>query len=401
MATITKTIGKKGRLSFRFRVSNGYDIDGKQIIKSMTWTAPEGMTERQAAKEAQKQAVLFEEKCRNNEAVNTVRHIKFSELADEWLNLVSDTKEQKTASIERLKSCKERTYKAIGNIYINKLTYRTIQQFIISLSKDGTNQRTGKGLSEKSQKHYLTFISDVMNYAIKLELIAANPCKNVHVVKTEKKSRDVYSLDELKLILDRLEQKAPTNYRLFFMFMAYCGLRRGEVLGLEWKDIDLNSGVVSIVRTSQYRNKSTGIYTTTPKTKGSYRSMILPKDILDILAVYKQEQSDQRRDCGDQWVDSDRLFIKWNGSPMHPNTPYTWLERFCKREDLPFKGEHSFRHSFATQAITSGKIDIKTVSAILGHSQTSTTLNIYAHEVAEANAVAVNVIADILNDKKS
>ena len=87
---------------------------------------------------------------------------------------------------------------------------------------------------------------------------------------------------------------------------------------------------------------------------------------------------------------------------MHPNTAYTWLQRFCESEDLAFYGIHAFRHSFATAAaITSGKVDIKTVSAILGHSQTSTTLNIYAHEIAKTNAAAMNVIADIIHDEQS
>ena len=81
---------------------------------------------------------------------------------------------------------------------------------------------------------------------------------------------------------------------------------------------------------------------------------------------------------------------------MHPNTPYTWLQRFCEAEGLQFKGLHSFRHSMATQAITNG-VDIKTVSAILGHSQTSTTLNIYTHAVQQTNVKALNILAELID----
>ena len=99
--------------------------------------------------------------------------------------------------------------------------------------------------------------------------------------------------------------------------------------------------------------------------------------------------------CGELWCDTDRLFVTWNGKPMHPNTPYTWLERFCKLEEIPFKGLHSFRHFVATQALTSG-VDVKSVSAMLGHSQTSTTLNVYAHAVQDTNEKALNSVAQLL-----
>ena len=396
MATIQKRISKKGEVSYRIKVSCGYSLDNRQIIKSMTYKPDKGMTERQTIKEVNRQAVLFEEKCKKD--VICERRVTFKELADEWLDLVATTKDQKISSIERLKSCKERTYKAIGNIEVDKITYRHIQQFIVSLSKQGVNQRTKQGLSTKTQKHYICFISDVMKYAIKCGLIINNPCKSISVVKTEQKEKDIYSLEELKSILAKINEKAPTDYKTYFAITAYLGLRRGEVLGLEYKDFDFNNSTVSIVRTSNYRNKTTGIYTSTPKTKSSCRVLAVPDIVLDLVKQLKNEQLDQSIKCGDLWHDTDRLFITWCGQPMHPNTPYTWLERFCDENKLPFKGLHSFRHTFATQAITSGT-DVATVSSILGHSQTSTTLNLYTHAVQAANVKAINDMADLINDK--
>ena len=92
--------------------------------------------------------------------------------------------------------------------------------------------------------------------------------------------------------------------------------------------------------------------------------------------------------------------IGWNGEPLHPNTPYRWLHEFCDEQELAFKGLHAFCHAYATTAMTSNAIDMKTVSAVLGHSQTSTTLNIYAHAVAEVNAKAVDVVEDIYTRKR-
>ncbi|MEE1105086.1 MAG: tyrosine-type recombinase/integrase, partial [Ruminococcus sp.] len=109
----------------------------------------------------------------------------------------------------------------------------------------------------------------------------------------------------------------------------------------------------------------------------------------------KTQQEQQAKDCGDLWVETDRLFIKWNGQPLHPSAPYKWLKRFCERENVSFKGLHSFRHFVASQALASG-VDVKAVSSMLGHSQTSTTLNIYAHVVQQANEKALNSVASVL-----
>lgn len=393
MATIQKRVNKTGELSYLIRVSLGYDNYNKQIIKAMTFKPEKNLTERQAFKEANRQAILFEDKCKENLLCN--RRIKFSSLADEWLHLIEETQEIKPSTIVRLKTLKERTYGAIGNIYIDKLTYRQIQSFILSLSKDGVNQKTGKGLSQKSQKQYLTFIGNVMKYAVRCGIIYSNPCKEIKTVKTEIKEKDIYSLEELKYLLSKINEKASTDYKVFFNLLSHCGLRRGEALGIEYKDIDFESGMLSIVRTSNY-NSEKGVYTSSPKTKSSYRCLILQPNILNLIRQLKKEQQEQSEKIGDLWEENDRLFITWCGKPMHPNTPYNWLKRFCKDEEIPFKGLHSFRHSVATQAITNG-VDIKTVSAVLGHSQTSTTLNIYAHSVQKSNTRALNLIAELLD----
>ena len=124
-------------------------------------------------------------------------------IANEWLS-VCEGSEMKTATYERLKGFRERTYKAIGKIEVKKLTKKQIQHFIKSLSNQGVNQRTGKGLSAKTQKHYLWFISDVMNYAMDSELISNNPCTKIKVYGTDSQSKEIeaYTQDELNKILD-------------------------------------------------------------------------------------------------------------------------------------------------------------------------------------------------------
>ena len=395
MAQITERISKSGEVSYLIRVSLGYEMSGKQITKSKTWRPEAGMNPKQITKEVNKAATLFEASFEKRE-IN--RRAKFKEVADEWLDLMEKTQEIKISTLERMKGCRERTYEILGNLYIDNITYSQLQKFIVSLSAKGVNQHTGEGLSQKSQKHYLTFISDVMTYAIRCGLITDNPCRNVITVKTEKKDKEIYSTEEIVELLEDLNENAPMNYHVFFHLLIFYGLRKGEALGLEWKDIDFDNQTLSINRTSNYRNHRTGTYTGTPKTKSSRRILKISAETVRLLQLYQFEEHEQMVNCGDQWQDTDRLFIKWNGEPMHPNTPYTWLERFCEARELAFKGLHAFRHAYATTAITSNQIDIKTISAVLGHSETSTTLNIYAHEVAAANARAVDVVGDIYNE---
>ena len=147
MATILKRPGKCGSMSFLIRVSLGYDSQNRQIIKSKTFKTDKSLTEKQALKAANKEAILFEEECKAFGLNN--RRVKFQILADEWLELVERTQEVKPATIVRFKTLKKRTYDAIGNIYVDKLTYKQIQNFILPLSGDGVNQKTGKGLSQK------------------------------------------------------------------------------------------------------------------------------------------------------------------------------------------------------------------------------------------------------------
>lgn len=367
----------------------------------MTWKPDARMTQKQMEREVILQAARFESQVQEAlEDAACVRPVTFKELAEEWLELMEKTQELKISTIVMLKGCRARTYAAMGSTLITDVNYRQIQKFILSLAENGVNKQNGKGLSEKSQQHYINFISDVMRYAIKCGLVTTNPCVGISVVKMEKKERCPYTLEEEVALLDRLSEKAPLQYQVLFRFMIFCGMRRGEVLGLEWKDIDFDTGLCSIRRTSQYRGDGVGIYTSTPKTKSSCRTLKLPDEMLTVLKRFKFEQNSSIVRNSDIWHPTDRLFTQYNGLPMHPARPYNWLLRFCEREHLPFKGLHSFRHAFATEMITSGQVDIKTVSSILGHSEVSTTLDIYTHEVQSVSAKAMDFVSDLINEKR-
>ena len=359
------SIEKRGN-SYRIKVSCGYRADGTQVTQRMTWTPEPDMTPLQIKKELNRQAILFEENCKQGQIVSAV---KFENFAEEWFEDYAKLNLKNTTYVRQRRLTK-RTYAAIGHIRLDKLTTREIQKFINSLAKDGVNEHNGKPLSRKTMVHYLSFISTVIDYAIKMDMLSDNPCKRVTIPKGSKKERKIYTMAETQRFIKLLEDE-PLKWRAFFTLIIYSGMRRGEILGLEWKDIDMITGLIHIQRTSNY-TKDKGIYTDTPKTESSVRYIKVPPEIIDLLKTYKAEQDTERERIADRWQDTDRLFVKWDGQPMNPDSPYSWLRRFCKENDLPCYGLHSFRHLYTSLLVGSG-IDPTTVSGMLGHSQVSTT----------------------------
>ncbi|MBD5104645.1 MAG: site-specific integrase [Ruminococcaceae bacterium] len=372
------TIRKRGD-SYQIRVSVGYDTKGNHKEQSMTWKPTEGMTERQIQKELNRQAVIFEESVNRGFKSSA---IKFEELCEEWfeeyakLNLRSTT-------YERLKQLKHRIYPAIGHLRIDKITPRQLQAFVNSLAKEGANEKTGKPLAPKTIRHNLSLISDVFTYAVKMGLVSDNPCSKVTIPKGEVKEKQIYSQEEMEALLTKLMGE-PLKYKVFFYLIAYSGFRRSEMLGLEWKDIDFENNIISIRRTSNYTAER-GTYTDTTKTKRSQRTLKISPFIMDMLKQLKEEQDNEALRLGTKWVETDRLFTKWNGEEMNNQTPYGWLKEFCEKNSLPFYGIHSFRH-FAASALISAGLDVTTVSGALGHSNSGTTLNVYSHMFQNAQA---------------
>ena len=389
MATIQKRNG-----SYSIRVSCGYDTRGKQIIQSMTWKPDEGMTPKQIEKELKRQSVLFEEACMKGFQSKAV---KFETFCEEWFEDYAKTNLRNT-TYERLLQLRGRIYPVIGHIRMDKITPRQIQTFVNSLSKEGANERTGKPLAPKTIRHNLSLISDVFGYALKMGVVSENPCSKVTIPKGEVKEKQIYTPAEVERFLTLLNNE-PLKYRTFFYLMIYSGFRRGEMLGLEWKDVDFENNIISVRRTSNYTAKK-GVYTDTTKTKRSQRTLKFPQFIMDMLKEYKDEQDAEALRLSDRWVETDRLYVKWDGRPMQNGTPYFWLGEFCEKHGLPFYGLHSFRHLFCSLLVNQG-VDIVTVSGALGHSCVSTTSNIYCHMLQEAQAKVSDAVANALDFSKN
>ena len=163
------TIQKRGD-TYRITVSNGYDAKGKQLRKSMTWQPAPGMTQKQIEKELDRQAVLFE----NKSGQYMEGNIKFQDFAERWFEDYGKEHLRERTYL-RYVELSQRTYAAIGHIRLDRLQPHHLLDFYKQLAEPGQNKRTGGGLAPKTIKHYHTFISSVMERAVKWKLIADNP----------------------------------------------------------------------------------------------------------------------------------------------------------------------------------------------------------------------------------
>jgi integrase len=381
------SIKKRGN-SYLLRVSNGYTIDGKQVNSTRTWRIPEGMSENAARKEALRQAVLFEEECKGGATSSSA--IKFDTFFTQWLDEYAKLKLKET-TMHGYRWLEKRIRKEIGHLRLDKITTRDIQRLVVKLHNEGKSQKT--------IKHYVSLISTVYRYAIKYQLVSKNPCANIDLPRNDSKEREILSLSEVHHLFALLNEEPTENmqYVVFLTLAVYTGFRRGELLGLEWKDIDFDNALVS-VRRAAYQSTVLGHYTDTPKSKRSLRTLKLPLEVVALLMRYHDYQRAYAVTLGNKWHDTDRLFTAWNGSYLHTDAPDLFYKKFCSRNGIKAFTLHSFRHLNASLLINAG-LDVKTVQAALGHSHATTTLNCYAHEFQTSQARACEAVSNALKLK--
>ena len=185
--------------------------------------------------------------------------------------------------------------------------------------------------------------------------------------------------------------------RTAFNIFIFTGLRRGEVAGLEWGDIDFENGTITVSRTSNHSSKQ-GIYTKEPKTENSIRTMAISNMLIEQLREYRVWYLRNAENWGDKWIETDRIFTGERGGPIDPNRFDAWLKRLKRNVDLPPFTVHSLRHTNITLQIAAG-VPLTTVSGRAGHSRTSTTTDIYAHFIKTSDQQAADTLNDLFGDK--
>lgn len=288
------TVRKRGK-AYQIRVSAGYDLNCKQIIKTMNWTPPRDMTEKQAEKEVQKQAVLFEDRVQHNLVFDN--NMRFADYAE---NLYKANENNFTPlTVKIYNDLLERICVAIGHIKLKDLQSHHLQEFYINLSEDGINKRTGGGLSANYIELHHRVIHVILKDAYKNRYILRNVAELATPPKVQKKDISYMDIDDAIIFCQALE-KEPIKWRTAFLLLLYTGVRRGELCGLEWKDIDFDNKIISIRRSVQYVSGKKQEYTDEkgvfhkeriiekePKTKNGYRYIAVDDYIINLLRSYR------------------------------------------------------------------------------------------------------------------
>lgn len=280
----------------------------------------------------------------------------------------------------------DRINQAIGHIKLKDLKPAHINAFYLNLQEDGMHKQSGGKLAPGTIHTYHRVLSAVLFRAVKWGYISANPAARADLPSIANRKAAYLDEPDARRLLELLHHE-PIRWRAMITFDLLSGLRRGELLGLRWCDVDMESQTITINQTANYL-PDRGVYVDTPKSTTSNRPLRLSKSAFLLLTEYKAWQDVQRIGCGDAWRDEDgRVFTTEDGAPVFPDSISQWFSKFVKRTGLPKVTVHSLRHTYASLMIADG-VPLVVVSSQLGHAQPSTTANIYAHVIASAEARA-------------
>ena len=389
------SIEKRGKNSYRLTVSEGFDLNGKPMIHRKTIHG----TKREAEVELAK----FVTEVQNGLIIDG-KSLKFSEFTEIWKRDYG-SKELAPSTYKRYcRMLETRLLPYFGHFYINKIKPTDIMKFYDLLEKDtqlvrkkGNNgSKTKKPLSGKTILEHHRLLRAMLHKAVYWQLIVANPAERVQPPKARKPKRKSYDDEQTKILLENLEllSSEDTKYKVAIILTVFTGVRLGELMGLEWQDVDFKNGIISINRSSQYL-ADMGVFTKVPKTESSIREIAIPKFIISLLEEYKLWYEEQKSIYGELWTDSDRLFVQADGKPMHPSTISKWFVKYVGQIGLPVINFHGLRHTNASLLVAQN-IDIAVISARLGHAQISTTLDFYVHPLLSHNRKAGYALENLL-----
>ena len=262
----------------------------------------------------------------------------------------------------------------IGSLRLTKATPRTLQSWVDDMSSK---------YSPKTVHNSIGLLHAAFERLIKFGELDSNPCDRLTAPKNIRKEAESYTKEETALFIAALEQMPREKIvdKVAFELALFCGLRRGEILGLDWEDIDINNYTVR-VRQTRYEGNEGLKRTDTPKTEKSRRTLSFPKamraDLVTLYGLY----SERKLIFGSEWYDSPALIRGVYGRPLSGADLLEHLHKFQKENGLRQLTLHQLRHTHISAMVRVG-LDGKTIQEHAGHSTLSTTYNIYSHVFEE------------------
>ena len=370
------SIRKRGN-SYLLVVSMGYDHNGKRrAAQQKTVKPPEGLTPKQREKWLNEQAVLFERECKDT-PLTVDKSITLAEYVQIWLRDIAPNKLAKS-TLARDKQDIDRFMPYLGGYKLTELRPKNFRDLYAELRKQ-TSQNTGMPLSEYTVEGVHACLCGILSDAMESGFLNHNPAWRTYKYSGKKKEKLVADEETVQRIITALENES-LKYETYYKLIIATGMRRGECCGLKWSDIDYERNSIHIQRNVV---KITGedIIVKDTKTAAGDRYVYFSPEMESLLKEYYRECVWQADAYENRTLTEDDFVFRKHDSqdPMTPST-FTWrFKLILKKNGLPEKlNVHSLRHSNASLLIANGA-DVATVAGLLGHSQPSTTLDIYTH----------------------
>ena len=365
------TIRKRSDGRWEARIIIGHKNDGSPMYKSAF-----AKTQKSALKQLHQLLDLYRDVDLTEECRMTL-----GEWMDKWMDeyMIFTIKEN---TIKGYRSQIDHQIKPfIGHKQLASLTTADIQKFYNKIKKEGRvhpHPIHGHVLSDSMVRKIHMMLHEAMEVAVRERYIVRNPTDNTTIPKKTTTEKQVLDDSQLNRFLEAIQ--GEPYWHDFFYVEVMTGLRRGEICGIKWIDIDFNEGTLCIKR-SVSTKEGGGVSVGETKTDAGVRTIIMPPSVATLL--WKK-----RSDAINEWV-----FPHYTNpsDPLHPSSAYKKLKTLLKRLELPLLRFHDLRHTFATQA-TDGGVDPKTLAGILGHTDASFTLDTYTHVTSDMQRGASAIV---------
>lgn len=410
----TLRVRKNGTKVYEIRVSRGRDpITGKQLTPySMTWTIPENYSAKRAEREASKIEGEFIAKCKAGEVLTKQEELRrrkeqaeqaeldrleqaskptFAEYKELYLKRI-ENQGHAAGTVESYKRTLNRASDILGKVKMENISKGMIRQYVSDLFEEYDFKYT-------TQVRHFAVLKVMFDTAVDDGTIETNPMNDL---KRPRKPKDekaengqdkAYSENEVAYIMECLE-KEPLKWKTLMVFMLDTGCRRGEVAGMKWENINLETGEVTVCNNRQY-TPGKGVYDTTPKS-GKPRTLFLTDTALKLMKEWKrQQQAEFTERKVIHLFKSGYCFHGATEEGMHPTYLSRYFREFGEKYGITNFHPHRLRHTMATLSIANGA-DIVSVSKKLGHYSPALTLNVYSHANEEAQRRANDALAKAL-----
>lgn len=358
--------------SYTFTVALGMDINGKQIRKTRTWTAPEGVTVKKADKLAKEAYIEFKNQCRGLCSLN--ENMRFKELTEEYFKVYAPHKLKPLTADHYQGIVDFHLMEFFGNKKLKDIAPGMLSEFFCNMktSKYGDPAPMAPG----SVKQVYTVMQSIFSFAVSQKYIKESPCKGVILpgedVRAEEKRKSLTE-EEIPRFLSLFDGYSPLNAMV--KTLIYTGMRSGELRGLQWDDIDFEKKTIHVRHTLTFVNGEQ--FLTTPKSKTSRRVIFMPAPLVEILKEHQAKQRELIFALGREYAHPEVVFTTDRGDYKFQSAFNYSLAKRLEGTGFEFITPHNLRHSNATLLLNSG-VDIKVVSEHLGHSDIKVTANVYA-----------------------